>query len=212
MSDDDTRAAERARMVERTISGRDVVDPAVLDAMRRVERHRFAPPELADLAYADVPLPIGEGQTISQPYIVARMAELGRVRPGARVLDVGTGSGYQAAVCAALGAEVWSIERIPALAERAARVLADAGFGGVHLRTGDGKLGWPEAAPFDAILVAAATDTVPDAWVAQLVPGSGRIVAPLGDPDVQELVVLESTPWGSVRRTGHGAVAFVPLV
>lgn len=206
------RADERRRMVETTLAARDIVDPAVLAALSAVPRHLFVPPALSGRAYADTPLPIGDGQTISQPYIVARMAELGRVCPGARVLDVGTGSGYQAAVCAAIGAEVWSIERIPALYERARDTLATAGFAAVHLRLGDGKLGWPEQAPFDAILVAAATREVPDAWLAQLRPGSGRLVVPLGDPDLQELVVFEPTSWGSVRRTGHGPVAFVPLV
>jgi protein-L-isoaspartate(D-aspartate) O-methyltransferase len=201
----------RARMVERTIVSRGVRDEAVLEAMRAVPRHRFVPPDLRDRAYEDLPLEIGEEQTISQPYIVALMAELARVGPGTRVLDVGTGSGYQAAVLAETGAEVWSIERIPALLERATATLAENGYSRVHLKLGDGKEGWPEHAPFDAILVAAATAHVPPALVDQLAEG-GRLVLPVGGVDVQELLVLEKTEWGSIRRRTVGGVAFVPLL
>ncbi|MEQ1503183.1 MAG: protein-L-isoaspartate(D-aspartate) O-methyltransferase [Myxococcota bacterium] len=206
----DDRRDERDRMVD-AIAQRDVITARVLDAMRAVPRHRFVPAALARSAYADAPLPIGDDQTISQPYVVAWIAELGRVGPGKRVLDVGTGSGYQAAVLAALGAEVYSIERIPALLARARETLVEAGFPQVQLRLGDGRLGWPEAAPFDAILVAAATDQVPPAWLDQLAP-EGRLVLPLGTRDHQELVVLERTAWGTTRRTTHGGVAFVPLI
>lgn len=205
--------SERARdeMVERTVVGRGVRDPDVLRAMRTVPRHLFVPPDSRDLAYEDEPVPIGLGQTISQPYVVAWMAELARVRPGARVLDVGTGSGYQAAVLRTIGAEVWSIERLPELHERARRALADAGVEGVQLRLGDGRQGWPEAAPFDAILVAAAAEHVPLALLDQLEIG-GRLVVPVGTRWEQELVVLEHTDWGGIRRHTHGEVAFVPLV
>ena len=181
--------------------------------MRTVPRHRFVPAELADEAYDDCPLPIGHEQTISQPYVVALMAMVGGVAAGKRVLDVGTGSGYQAAVLAEIGAEVWTIERIAALAHRAEATLADLGLSDrVHLRIGDGKDGWPEAAPFDAILVAAATPHIPDALLAQLDPVHGRLVVPVGDAAHQELVVIEPTPWGDLKRRRITRVLFVPLV
>jgi protein-L-isoaspartate(D-aspartate) O-methyltransferase len=200
----------REDLVERTIAARGVADPRVLSAMRTVPRERFVRADEIGQAYEDHPLPIGFGQTISQPYVVAWMAELAHVGPGRRVLDVGTGSGYQAAVLAELGADVWSIERVPELYERAGRTLAETGYGRVHLRCGDGKHGWPEHGPYDAILVAAATDQVPQDLLDQLAPG-GRLVIPVGGAH-QELVVLERTEWGAIRRTTHGAVAFVPLV
>ncbi|MEZ4237822.1 MAG: protein-L-isoaspartate(D-aspartate) O-methyltransferase [Myxococcota bacterium] len=203
------REAERHELVESTIVRRGVSDEAVLAAMRAVPRHAFVPEHLANQAYTDMPLPIGDGQTISQPYIVAKMIELARIGPSSRVLDVGTGSGYQAAVLAQLGADVYSIERLATRFEAARRVLE-----GLHLpvtlRCGDGKEGWPEAAPFDAILVAAASPEMPDAWTNQLALG-GRLVMPIGTEDLQELVVLERTPWDTLRRTTHGEVAFVPL-
>lgn len=202
-------ASERAHLVEESIRGRGLTDPEILRAMGAVPRHRFVPAEEQAKAYDDAPLPIGHGQTISQPFVVAWMAELAGVRAGSRVLDVGTGSGYQAAVLAELGAEVFSIERIPELAARAERTLAACSYR-VHLRCADGKVGWPEEAPFDAILVAAASEQVPIALLDQLTPG-GRLVLPIGD-EHQELIVLERTPWGTIRRSTHGAVAFVPLV
>ncbi|MCA9492115.1 MAG: protein-L-isoaspartate(D-aspartate) O-methyltransferase [Myxococcales bacterium] len=195
------------RMVRR-IAELGVRDEAILDAMRRVPRDRFVPPELQLHAWEDTPLPIGHAQTISQPYVVAWMAKLGRVVSGARVLDVGTGSGYQAAVLAALGAEVWSVEVLPPLFERAEHLLAELQIP-VHLRLGDGKEGWPEHAPYDAILVAAATPRIPDTWLDQLRDG-GVLVVPSGSGDRQELVTLERTG-DTFRRNGHGAVAFVPL-
>jgi len=201
----------RARMVERTIARRGVQDEGVLQAMLAVPRHRFVPERMRTRAYEDLPLEIGEEQTISQPYIVALMAELGRVGPGARVLDVGTGSGYQAAVLAEMGADVYSIERIPALLDRAGRALEETGYSRIHLTIGDGKEGWPEHAPYDAILVAAATAHVPPALIDQVAEG-GRLVLPVGGEEVQELLVLEKTPWGSIRRRTVGGVAFVPLV
>lgn len=204
----DGREAEREEMVRQTLVARGIRDPNVLSAMRAVPRHRFVPEDLSALAYADHPLPIASGQTISQPYAVALVAELGAAGPGKRVLDVGTGSGYQAAVLCATGAEVWTIERDPLLAEAAAARLSDLGYA-AQTRLGDGKEGWPEAAPFDAILVAAATAHVPDALIAQLAPG-GRLVIPVGE-EHQELVVLHRTAYGALRRSSHGAVAFVPL-
>ena len=198
-------------MVERTIARRGVQDEAVLQAMRAVPRHRFVPEPMRARAYEDLPLEIGEEQTISQPYIVALMAELGRVGPGTRVLDVGTGSGYQAAVLAEMGADVYSIERIGTLLDRAKRTLEETGYTRIHLKVGDGKEGWPEHAPYDAILVAAATASVPPALIDQLAEG-GRLVLPVGGTEVQELLVLEKTPWGSIRRRTVGGVAFVPLV
>jgi protein-L-isoaspartate(D-aspartate) O-methyltransferase len=198
-------------MVERTIARRGVQDEAVLTAMRTVPRHRFVPESLRARAYEDLPLEIGEEQTISQPYIVALMAELARVGPGARVLDIGTGSGYQAAVLAEIGADVYSIERIGTLLERARHTLEETGYARIHTKVGDGKAGWPEHAPYDAILVAAATAQVPPALIDQLAEG-GRLVLPVGGDEVQELLVLEKTPWGSIRRRTVGGVAFVPLV
>jgi protein-L-isoaspartate(D-aspartate) O-methyltransferase len=177
--------------------------------MRTVPRDEFVPaPERAH-AYEDRPLPIGHGQTISQPYIVAFMSEAAAVRPGERVLEVGTGSGYQAAVLAELGGDVYSIEIVAPLAATAREALARAGYGRVHLRVGDGHRGWPDAAPFDAILVTAAADRVPPALLAQLAP-DGRLVIPVGDL-YQELEVHRRTPDGiEVERVLP--VRFVPLV
>ncbi len=206
----------RREMVE-LIARRGVKDPAVLEAMRRVPRHRLVPAELVDLAYDDRPLPIGQGQTISQPYMVAYMTEAARVRPGSRVLEVGTGSGYQTAVLAAIGADVYSIEIDPELAARAALVLGELGHRGVHLRLGDGSLGWPEAAPFDAIVVTAAPVVVPPALVEQLAEG-GRLVIPVGEPVEQVLEVHErraetvlvtrTLPVRFVRMTGEAGETF----
>lgn len=199
-----------ASMVERTVAARGVRDESVLEAMRAVPRHRFVPAAYRAEAYLDQPLPLAEGQSISQPYIVAAMAELAQVERGSRVLDVGTGSGYQAAVLAAMGAEVYSVERVPELAEEARAALAEIGAT-ASMRVGDGKLGWPEAAPFDAVLVAAATERVPEPLIDQLGVG-GRLVIPVGAGDSQELVVLERMRWGEIRRRAVMRVLFVPLV
>jgi protein-L-isoaspartate(D-aspartate) O-methyltransferase len=198
----------RARMVEQQLAARGISDPRVLEAMRAVPRHEFVPTASRDQGYADSPLTIGEGQTISQPYIVALMTEAAAVRSGDRVLEVGTGSGYQAAVLAALGADVYSIEIVEPLARRAAETLARLGYR-VHLRHGDGYRGWPEAAPFDAIVVTAAPPRVPPALVAQLAPG-GRLVIPVGEEE-QELQVLRRGPSGIETRT-IVPVRFVPMV
>lgn len=205
----DAQASERARMVTEQIAARGVRNAAVLAAMSKVPRHEFVPVRWREEAYADHPLPIGEGQTISQPYIVALMTELAAVGPGARVLEVGTGSGYQAAVLATLGAEVWSIEIVEPLARSAQATLARLGYDRVHTRTGDGYQGWPEAAPFEAIVVTAAPPEVPAALLAQLAPG-GRLVIPVGSAE-QELQVHERTADG-VRVRRITPVRFVPMV
>jgi len=202
------RADERERMVRTQLRARDIDDPRVLAAMRSVPRHEFVPPELAFAAYEDGPLPIGHEVTISQPYIVALMTQLAGVGPGERVLDVGTGSGYQAAVLAAMGAEVYGIEIIEPLATAAAERLARLGYAAT-IRAGDGWAGWPEHAPFDAIVLAAAPADVPAALTEQLAVG-GRLVLPVGDRRRQELVVVTRTERGLERRSVL-PVAFVPM-
>ncbi|ROR34895.1 protein-L-isoaspartate(D-aspartate) O-methyltransferase [Inmirania thermothiophila] len=187
------------------------IDPAVLEAIRRVPRERFVPAEQRGAAYANHPLPIGEGQTISQPFIVALMTHLLGVGPGDRVLDVGTGSGYQAAVLAELGAEVYGVELRPRLAEEAAERLRALGYDHVAVRIGDGALGWPEHAPYRGIVVAAATPHVPPALLDQLAP-RGRMVLPLGPPGLgQMLTVVERGPEGGIHQREVLPVAFVPL-
>lgn len=186
-------------------------DPAVLRAVRDVPRDAFLPPDLQEFAYEDTPLPIGEGQTISQPLIVALMAQAARLRPEHRVLEVGTGSGYAAAIFSRLAAEVYTIERLPALAELARSRIEEMEYDNIHVRDGDGTLGWPEAAPFDAILVAAGGPDPPPSLMEQLAPG-GRLIIPVGaTPREQRLVCVERTN-GRFRRTDLGAVRFVPLV
>ncbi len=206
------RAAARDRMVDEQLAGpqRDIRDPAVLQAMRRVPRHRFVPPEVLPAAYADCPLPIGYGQTISQPYVVAFMTEHLELRPGQRVLEVGTGSGYQAAVLAELGTEVFSIEIVPPLADRARETLAGLGYDKVRVRTGDGYVGWPEAAPFDAIIVTCAPERIPPPLVAQLREG-GRMIIPVGSPGDQSLVLLRKRG-GRVSEQAVLPVRFVPML
>jgi protein-L-isoaspartate(D-aspartate) O-methyltransferase len=204
----DKFAGMRQRMVDEQIERRGVRDPRVLAAMRAVPRHLFVPDDQRARAYDDAPLPIGDGQTISQPYIVAFMTEAARLGPGDRVLEVGTGSGYQAAVLAAIGAEVRSIEILPGLAERARTALAAAGFGKVAVRTGDGFRGWPEAAPFDAVLVTAAPDEVPPPLLDQLKVG-GRLVIPVGS-GTQELIRVTRTAEG-FERESLLPVRFVPM-
>ena len=206
--DEPTQA--RSRMVEQQLAGRDITDEAVLSAMRRVPRERFVPPEDQRHAYGDHPLPIGHGATISQPYIVALMTQLARVQKGDRVLDVGTGSGYQAAVLAEMGVEVYSIEVVTALAEQAATLLEELGYDNVHVRAGDGYRGWPEAAPFAAIIVAAAAPTVPRPLTEQLAVG-GRLVIPVGE-FVQDLQVLEKRASGDLHLETVLPVRFVPMV
>jgi len=201
----------RERMVETQIEGRGVQDPRVLAAMREVPRHHFVDDALVEEAYSDHALPLGYGATISQPYMVAKMSELLAIRPGDRVLEVGAGSGYQTAVLAALGAEVFAVEIIEALVAPAWARLARLGYAdGVHLRCGDGSVGWPEHAPYAGILVAAAAPRVPPALVSQLAPGA-RLVIPVGTHS-QELCVLRRRLAGGLAEQRLWPVRFVPLV
>ena len=202
-------AAERNAMVREQIEARAVKDPAVLGALRRVPRHEFVPAAMRPHAYADRPLPIGEGQTISQPYIVAFMTELLEVRPGQRILEIGTGSGYQAAILAELGVEVYTIEIVERLAMTARALLERLGYTNVHVRAGDGYGGWPEFAPFDRIIVTAAPPRLPQPLIDQLKPG-GRLVVPEGEHD-QDLVLYTKTNDGKLRREKVLPVRFVPM-
>ncbi len=204
-------AEARSNMVARQLKARDITDPRVLAAMEKVKRHLFVPNDLAAQAYGDHPLPIGSGQTISQPYIVALMSQWAEVAPGDRVLEVGTGSGYQAAVLAELTDQVFTIELLPELARQAAQRLKDLGYGRVQVRTGDGYRGWPEAAPFDAILVTAAAPKVPQALAAQLKEG-GRLVIPLGEAGGSQILVRLRQVKGALKEEERLPVRFVPLV
>ena len=205
---DDRWAIERERMVDQQLRGRDIRSDAVLQAMRRVPRHRFVPPEEQGGSYSDYPLPIGFGQTISQPYIVAFMTEALDVRPEHTVLEIGTGSGYQAAVLGELAKDVYTIEIVEPLAERSRALLQELGYRNVHVRAGNGYLGWPEAAPFDRIIVTAAPDAMPPALVEQL-KMDGVIAVPVGVGE-QMLQVMRRTPDGlSMIKTLP--VRFVPM-
>ena len=205
----DPREPERRRMVDRQIRARGISDPSVLAAMSRVPRHRFVPSTYQDEAYDDHPLPIGLDQTISQPYIVAYMTEAADIAPHEKVLEIGTGSGYQAAILAEIAREVYSVELLAELAERARQVLHALGYANVQVRTGDGYAGWKEHAPFDAIVVTAAPPQVPPALVEQLAVG-GRLVIPVGDREQEMLVITKTAKGVTQRRTM--AVRFVPLV
>lgn len=192
--------------------GTDRLDPDVIAALGAVPRHELIPVARRAEAYANRPLPIGAGQTISQPYIVAIMSHLLRVGRGDRVYELGTGSGYQAAVLGEMGVEVYSVEIVPELAARAQESLRRLGYDNVHVRAGDGYLGWPEVAPFDGIVVTAATDHVPQPLIDQLAP-RGRLVMPFGAAGwVQQLVVMEKTEAGTLERTDVLPVRFVPVV
>jgi len=206
----DPYAAARAEMVARTIAGRDVEDPKVLAAMRAVPRHEFVPEKWRELAYDDNPLPIGQGQTISQPYIVAVMAELAAIPAGGKVLEIGTGSGYGAAVLAEIADEVYTIEILAPLAESAKKALERTGYGNVTVKAGDGYKGWPEHAPFDAIVVTAAPPEIPEPLKEQLRVG-GKLVLPVGEEGKrQELMVVTRTRQG-FREDRVFAVRFVPM-
>lgn len=197
-------------MVRSQIEARGVTDARVLAAMRSVPRHEFVPePDLGD-AYDDHPLPIGCGQTISQPYIVAYMCELARLAPADRVLEVGTGSGYHAAVISRLVAWVYSIEIVEALAARAERTIARLGYDNISLRRGDGYFGWPEEAPFDAIIVTAAAERIPPPLLQQLAEG-GRLVMPVGQPFYAQQLVLVERVAGEILSRALIPVRFVPL-
>ena len=211
LSDIDPFEEKRRFMVDQTIAARGVEDESVLLAMKNVPRHEYVPEEYLKQSYEDHPLPIGYGQTISQPYIVGWMTELLELQPGEKVLEIGTGSGYQAAVLAELGfIEVYSVEIIPELAERAAESLQRTGYSSVHLKSGDGYFGWEEYAPFDAIIVTAAPDHLPQPLVQQIREG-GRIVVPLGPPGGYQVL------WKFVKESDQlvafnlGGVRFVPL-
>ena len=208
-SGQDNLQAMRERMIATQIVARDVRDAAVLEAMRRVPRHLFVPEDLRSFAYEDRPLPIGRGQTISQPYIVAYMTEALQLTPAHTVLEIGTGSGYQAAVLAEIVKQVYSIEIIPELAETARGALAQAGYRNVEVRSANGYLGWPEHAPFDRIIVTAAPPEMPQALVDQLAVG-GIMVVPVGTSH-QELVVVTKTPSGATEKRTID-VRFVPMV
>ena len=196
-------------MVERQIVARGVKAPAVIRAMREVPRHRFLPNPNAAMAYWDGPLPIGSGQTISQPYIVAFMTEALRLFGDEKVLEIGTGSGYQTAVLAEIARDVFSIEIVPSLADHATARLKELGYTNVRVRTGDGRQGWPAAAPFDAILVSASPEQVPQPLLDQLAVG-GRMILPLGEKSSQNLVLIRRTENG-YERTTLLPVAFVPM-
>lgn len=209
-ADEEARFGQlRQRMVDAQLRDRDIVDPEVLRAMGRVPRHRFVPDALRDAAYDDRPLPIGHAQTISQPYVVAFMTQLIAPTRRSRVLDVGTGSGYQAAVLGELCKEVHSIEILKTLADEAAGRLTALGYKNITVRHGDGYRGWKEHAPFDGIIVAAAAGHVPQPLVDQLAPG-GRLVIPVGR-FYQELLVVHKRADGSIERRSVLPVAFVPM-
>lgn len=210
-SEDSTYTAARAAMVSEQLAARGIQSPHVLDAMRRVPRHRFVPDSERRHAYRDMPLPIGHGQTISQPYIVALMTQSVEPRADARVLEIGTGSGYQAAVLAELVDHVYSIEIEEELARTARAVLDELGYDNVTVRAGDGYGGWPEHAPFDIIVVTAAPEHVPQALIDQLKPG-GTMIVPVGPVyAVQELRLIEKDANGRLRGKNIAPVRFVPM-
>ena len=207
----EARAAEAAGMVDRQIQGRGISDPRVLTAMRSVPRHRFVPPDQQAWAYDDRPLPIGSGQTISQPYIVAFMTEALALSPADVVLEIGTGSGYQTAVLGEIARQVYSVEVVAELAERARATLEELGYRHVHVRHGDGYGGWPEHAPFPKVIVTAAPAALPESLVDQLAIG-GTMVVPVGPhPGEQELRILRKTAHGVVTERSL-PVRFVPMV
>jgi len=207
----DPFATARRRMVTEQLVARGVRDPRVLEAMGAVPRDHFVDPALAARAYGDHALPTAEGQTISQPYIVARMLELARLEPHHRVLEIGTGSGYQTALLAALAERVFSVERVPSLLRAAQRRLAELGVNNVALRHGDGSMGWQEFGPYDRVLVAAAAPRVPDALRAQL-GERGLLVIPVGSANVQHMEVWFRGADGAWSHERHGECRFVPLV
>ena len=201
---------QREEMVEFQLKARGIANELVLEAMRRVPRHLLMPPEVRQYAYIDSPVPIGANQTISQPYIVALMTQIADPKPQDRALEVGTGSGYQAAVLSELVQEVYTIEIVPALAQRAGKTLSELGYDRVEVRQGDGYQGWPEKAPFDIILITAAPEEIPQPLIDQLADG-GRLVVPLGPAgDIQILTLLTKVN-GQVTRTSITSVRFVPM-
>jgi len=203
-------AVRRRKMIERQLAPRGIRDKLVLEAMGEIPREMFVDEALRGQAYSDSALPIGHGQTISQPFIAARMTELLGADRSHRVLEIGTGSGYQTALLARVAGEVFTVERVGALAEKARRSLDLLGFDNVEIRVGDGTTGWPEKAPFDRILVAAGSPEIPPSLVAQLAPG-GRLLLPVGGEGSQTLTIVDATPEGFVRREDVGCV-FVRLI
>jgi protein-L-isoaspartate(D-aspartate) O-methyltransferase len=205
------RVSERTQMVRRQIEAREVRDPKVLEAMQIVPRHAFVPAAQRAYAYEDGPLPIGYGQTISQPYIVAFMTEALQLDPNSVVLEIGTGSSYQAAVCAEIAREVYTIEIVEPLARSATELLARLGYGNVHVRAGDGYGGWPEEGPFDAIIGTAAAEKVPPPLIEQLKNGGRMILPVVGDDGFQYLILLTKDHHGQVQRKNVLPVRFVPM-
>ncbi len=209
-AEDARLTAARQRMIERDLKGRDIRDPKVLEIMGRVPRHLFVPKSLQDRAYADHPLPIGEGQTISQPYIVAWMTQILQIQPGERVLEVGTGSGYQAAVLAELTDSVFTIEIRPGLAQMAARRLKQLGYEKVKVKSGDGYFGWEENAPFDVVMVTCAANHIPPPLIKQL-KENGRLILPLGSTTYFQTLTLLTKKNGQTDVQHLLGVSFVPM-
>ena len=208
---EDEMTVARRRMVAHNLQGRDISDKSVLKAMSEVPRHLFVPQSLRNKAYADHPLPIGKGQTISQPYVVAMMTQAVSLKPGDRVLEIGTGSGYQAAVLAVMVGEVYTIEIIPSLAESAAKKLKELGYDNVFVMAGDGFFGWPEHAPFDAIIVTAAAEKIPVRLIEQLGIG-GRLIMPVGPVETsQRLTLVTKRMDGRLIYQVREGVRFVPM-
>lgn len=200
---------QREKMVEEQLANQGIASHAVLDAMRTVERHLFVPASRRTSAYEDGPQPIGEGQTISQPYIVAYMTEALNLKPTDVVLEIGTGSGYQAAILGKLCREVYTIEIVPSLGQRSDSLLHALGYSNIHVRVGDGYAGWPEAAPFDAIIVTCSPSQIPLPLQDQLKEG-GRLIIPVGDKGIQHLVLLTKQK-GKIKQQRKLAVLFVPM-
>lgn len=201
---------QRKRMVEKHLIPRGIKDQKVLEAFRKIPRHLFVDPAQRHMAYNDHPLPIGLEQTISQPYIVALMTESLELKGDEKVLEIGTGSGYQTAILAELAQHVYTLERLPRLSEKAKKILQELGYNNISLKTGDGTKGWPEEAPFDRILVAAATESVPSPLLEQMSTG-GRMIIPLGDILLQDLVLIVKDEQG-INKRNLGGCHFVPLI
>lgn len=208
---DDQYLVLRQKMVQDQLYRRGIKDPVVLKAMETVPRHAFVPQHMLPYAYEDGPLSIGEGQTISQPYIVAYMVEAAQLTPESRVLEIGTGSGYAAAVASRCAKEVYTVERIPSLAERATGVIEQLGYDNVHVLVGDGSKGWAEHAPYDAVIVTAGAPVVPEQLVDQVVVGGG-IIIPVGDLYTQQLIRVSKNEKGDLQYEGLLDVRFVPLI
>lgn len=207
----ETFITERNKMIDQHLRARGITDEQVINAMRAVPRHRLVPEVHRSEAYSDGPLPIGYGQTISQPYIVALMTELLRVKPGDRILEIGTGSGYQAAVLAEIADYVYTVEIVPELGERARADLSELGYKNIKVRVGDGYAGWEDHAPFDAIMVTAAPETIPQPLIDQLKPG-GRLVIPLGKTgEIQQLTLVTKSSDGTLETKAVSPVRFVPF-